>query len=335
MALEISALTRGSLPFNPPVADYDGPLPSYAELLRVDSLGANYSWGVFGENDELGTLNLITPRRRLEALALPSHGQVINLSLPLNQPDPAPTGRSVYRHRIHMANRNAQDDVIDGLYPQASSQWDGLRHIRAREYGFYNGYQDDEAGPGGMKLGVEHFAERGIITRGVLLDVMRGMTALGRKYDPLRGVCFDVDDLKAVMALQGCSLQTGDLLLVRTGWLERYLALDEQDRRNEIEEREWPGLRGDERMAEFLWNCHIAGVVADNPSVEAAPGSTEDGFLHRRILPLLGFLIGELWRLDELGEVSSASGAYESLVVSVPLNLPGGVGSPANAIAML
>jgi len=44
--------------------------------------------------------------------------------------------------------------------------------------------------------------------------------------------------------------------------------------------------------------------------------------------------LGELWSLDALSEDCAADGVYERMVASVPLNLPGGIGSPANAIAI-
>jgi len=69
-----------------PVANFDGALPTYDDLPPVPNQNARCAWGVFGPNDEVGALNLSTPRRRLEALRTVRLGQVINLSPPLNQP---------------------------------------------------------------------------------------------------------------------------------------------------------------------------------------------------------------------------------------------------------
>jgi hypothetical protein len=57
--------------------------------------------------------------------------------------------------------------------------------------------------------------------------------------------------------------------------------------------------------------------------------------LHRILIPLLGMTIGELWDLDELARACRSRGAFDFLVTAEPLNLPGGVGSPANALAIL
>jgi hypothetical protein len=59
-----------------------------------------------------------------------------------------------------------------------------------------------------------------------------------------------------------------------------------------------------------------------------------DGFLHYRLIPLLGIAIGEMFALDALGADCKADGRYEGLFVSAPLNKPGGIGSTANALAL-
>jgi hypothetical protein len=76
-------------------------------------------------------------------------------------------------------------------------------------------------------------------------------------------------------------------------------------------------------------------VAADNPALEAwPPHNSTGGFLHHRLIPLLGMNIGELWWLDDLAEDCAADGVYEFLFTSAPLNVPGGVGSPPNALAI-
>jgi hypothetical protein len=74
--------------------------------------------------------------------------------------------------------------------------------------------------------------------------------------------------------------------------------------------------------------------VADNPAVEAVPGSPAIGSLHRRLIPLLGFALGELFDLDAIAADCRSDGRYDCLFIGVPLNLPGGIGSPGNAVAV-
>ena len=96
-----------------------------------------------------------------------------------------------------------------------------------------------------------------------------------------------------------------------------------------------PGIGPDEEMAAYLWDLHIAAVAGDNPSLEAwPPGPESGGFLHFRLIPLLGMNIGELWYLEDLAADCAQDGVYEFMLTSAPLNVPGGVGSPPNALAI-
>ena len=56
--------------------------------------------------------------------------------------------------------------------------------------------------------------------------------------------------------------------------------------------------------------------------------------LHQYFLSLFGLNIGELWDLKALGEHCKKIGRYSFLLTSVPLNVPGAIGSPPNALAI-
>jgi hypothetical protein len=88
-------------------------------------------------------------------------------------------------------------------------------------------------------------------------------------------------------------------------------------------------------MSRYLWDTRVAAIVADNPAIEVSPGDPKVGSLHRRLIPLLGFALGELFVLDELRDALAAAGRWEFLFVGVPLYLPRGVGSPGNALALI
>src|SRR5437588_1557799 len=96
-----------------------------------------HAWEEWCPGDQLGSINRITPERVLAALRVPRLGRRFNLSLPLDQPDPPLFRRKAYEHTIFPLDRNQQDDYVDSFYMQRSSQWDSLRHVRAREFGFY------------------------------------------------------------------------------------------------------------------------------------------------------------------------------------------------------
>ncbi|MDP9180474.1 MAG: hypothetical protein M3O21_01980, partial [Chloroflexota bacterium] len=92
-----------------------------------------------------------------------------------------------------------------------------------------------------------------------------------------------------------------------------------------------PGLGPPQEMTAHLWDLHVAAVAADNPALEAWPPASReaDGFMHTMLISLLGMPIGELWWLDDLAADCVADRRYEFFITSAPLNVPGGVGSPA------
>lgn len=310
-------------------------LPTYEQLPVIEKLGMPHAWDVFGREDEVGTLNLLTADRVREALHGVREGRIINLTLPLNLPDPPLFNRQPFRHVILSSNRNTQDDYVDGFYLQSSSQWDGLRHIRAREFGFYGGRQEEDAGPGGTKLGIGRWVEHGIVGRGVLLDVKAYLERRGQVVDPFQEFAISAQVLEEAAREQRVEIRTGDILLVRTGWMKAYMEAGSDTRASVAERRSWIGLAADEGMAAFLWNHHVAAVACDNPAVEVGPGDPAVGSLHRRLVPLLGLALGELWNFEQLSAEAYSSGRFDCCVISVPLNIPHAVGSPANAIAVI
>jgi hypothetical protein len=96
-----------------------------------------------------------------------------------------------------------------------------------------------------------------------------------------------------------------------------------------------PGLDGNQSTAAWLWDRGVAAIASDNVAVEALPVDRAAGFLHRRLIPLLGIALGEFWWLRDLAEACRQAGRYEFLLAAAPLYLRGGVGSPANAYAVL
>lgn len=90
-------------------------------------------------------------------------------------------------------------------------------------------------------------------------------------------------------------------------------------------------------MAGWLWDNGIAAVVADCPAVEATPFdvSYADGFLHYRLIALLGFALGELFALGDLARHWADVQRYTGLFTAAPIQMVGGVGSPGNALAIM
>src|SRR5262245_47963928 len=311
------------------------PLPTYAELLARTDAPAGTSWGLFGERDELGTLNLLTPERARASASLVRTGEVFALNWDVALPDPSPFRQPPVRHQIG-AGGLGRDDWLDRFYLQGSSQWYGLRHIAHPRHGFYNGVAAERVDdPTSDVLGIQHAARRGLVGRGVLLDVAGHAGRTGRPFAPDDPVRVTVDLLEEVAAAQGVHVETGDLLLVRTGWTGWYSRLDRPAREAIGPHTPQAGLEPVERTAAWLWDRHVAAVAADNLALECMPLDFREGrCLHFWLIPCLGLPIGELWWLDDLAAACARDRRWTFQLVSAPLHVRGGVGSPPNALAI-
>jgi kynurenine formamidase len=308
-------------------------VPRYDQLPELGALGLRHAWSVFGAGDQLGTVNHMGPPTIVAAARLVSEGRVFRLDLPLDLPDPPLYSREPLRHAMHATSRNLWDDRLDSFYPQGSTQWDALRHVRCREFGFYGGVTEDP--PEHAGLGIDAWARSGIVGRGVLVDVDRFLRAHGEVVDPTIPRAITAGELDAALRAQDVALGPGDVLCVRTGWLTGYLAAHAAGDDAAFRAGTSVGLAADEAMARYLWDARLAAVAADNPALEVAPGDPAVGSLHRRLIPLLGFAIGELFALDDLAAHCAERRRWTFLFVAAPLHLRGGIGSPGNAVAIV
>lgn len=322
-------------------------LPSYDELPVRADLPPGSSWGLWGERDVLGCLNLLTPERVQAGIASVRDGTVFPLNLELELPDPPLFGRPALVHDVAWLSGDAgHDDSLSQFNTQSSSQWDGFRHIRHPLHGFYGGVPDEQHG-------VHHWARRGIVGRAVVCDVARYRAAAGRPLDCSTNDVIEPEDVTAALASQGTTVEVGDVLLIHTGWVAWYRALDPPERAALAADGglRSPGLAPGIPTARLLWDLHVAAVAVDNPAVELwPPGSNldraeraairedparaPDGFVHFSLLPLLGLPLGELWDIGALADACAADRRWTCLVTSAPLNLAAGVASPPNALAV-
>lgn len=312
----------------------------YRDLPQVD--GIRHSWGMWGDDDLFGCLNRLDADTVLAARTLVRRGAVFAVNWDIQLPAPGLFERPSLRHELVHAQESAPiNDVISDWNTQSSSQWDGFRHITWPGRGHYNGDLDH---------GVHHWALRGIVGRCVLADVARWRESVGRPLRFDRPDPIPAADLVATLTDQDTQIRPGDILLVRTGWIQWYLGVDD-DTRATIADRTrlmTPGLEAAEDMAELLWDWQLAAVAADNPALEVWPTRTdgtageEPGTwrmtypwsLHSRVIAGLGMPFGEMWNLESLAEDSARGGGYEGMLTSAPLNLVGGAASPANALVI-
>jgi kynurenine formamidase len=309
-------------------------IPDYAQLLQREDAPAGSAWGIFGVDDRIGTLNFIGPEQVISAVTTVSKGRVFPLNLSLDAPKPGFFDRSPpLRTTIPSTNGTILDDYLDRFYPQSSSHWDALLHCADPEHGFYNRAATlDEAR---QRLGVHHLAQHGIVARGVLVDIPPAIKDAAATYDPLGYFEITAEVIARTLTAQHVVLQQGDILLLRTGWLAAYLSLDHHQQADiAAGEPAHPGLFGSQ-IPEYLWDHRIAAVASDNPALEAArPVAGIDLVLHRQLIARLGMPLGELWNLEDLALDCAEDGRFTFLLVSSPMNIPNGAGSPANAIAI-
>lgn len=311
------------------------PLPSYAELPRSESAPQwRSAWGVFGPDAQLGTLGLLTPERRRSATQLVRDGRTINLDHPMDVPLSIFAHRKPFRHNVFEIMPGYYDETLDNLAPQLSSQWDAMRHVRSPD-GFFGGLRDDDAAltPGGS-LGIDHAAVAGIVGRGVLLDVERHLRGTADAIAPDVRREISPSLLDDVAAAQNVEVREGDVLLIRFGVDSLIRAISEGNTTREMTYAA-PGLQQDAETVAWLWDKHVSAVCADNIAVEVTPPRGPDTRIHPALLGLLGLAMGELFDLTELSEACAERGRHDFLFAAKPWRLPGGLGSPANAMAIL
>lgn len=320
-------------------------LPRYRDLPAVPGRPPKTAWGLFGDDDNLGMINLQTPERIARAARLVRRGAVFSLNWELTKPDPPLFRRGALSHVVHRQTQIGHhgDDHLDNFYPQASSQWDGLLHVGDFEHGFWGGVtvselreHDDK-----QRLGIDHWARRGIVGRAVVLDVGREREKQGRPIDCASNDAISVAELEATRRAAGVAFEPGDVWLIRFGWVGWYeqqpAAARAELATSGMFKMKLPGLECSEAMAEYIFDHHPAAVASDVPSLESWPPPdvrAPEGFLHHFLLGRFGMAIGEMFVLDALAADCAEDGVYAAFLTSAPLNIPGGIGSPPNALAI-
>lgn len=332
------------------------------------------TWGDWGPDDQLGRLNLLTPERRRAAAAEVREGLAFGLSLPLDIPGKPvlnprrtpPELRPTELHGTPFMNRalrefdpRSTDVICDDrvlLTLQYSTQWDSFAHVGSwfdadgdgePEKVYYNGYRAHEhvLGPGDLRLAscgcgeggsyalalsIANFAATPIQGRGVMVDLH---AHFGRARQAV-----DYTTLMNVLRLDGVQVDTGDLLLLHTGFAQLLLEMG-RDADGEVLGRSCAVLDGrDEQLLNWVSASGVAALCADNYAVEGHPAREAEGPraalpLHEHCLFKLGVPLGELWFLTDLAAWLRQHGRHRCQLTAPPLRLPGAVGSPVTPVA--
>ena len=315
------------------------------------------NWGRWGRDDQLGTLNLITPEIRARAAKLAKTGKVFSLAIPLNGDSPM-GAHGLRRPPVHLMAvdggdenlatrvtdwRDARQQEVGPVYEtapfrtnddwifmavQSSTQWDALCHA------YYDGtmYNGVPAGAstsfGVMRDAIDVVADVAPVAgRGVLLDAARhrGVASLEA------GTVVQPEELDDIATAQGVTLRQGDIVVVRTGWWPKYAEYGVGN--GPAWQADGPGLGW--RTAGWLFDHDVAAIASDNVAVE--PAVPREGIvlpLHMLTLRDMGLMLGELWDLERLAADCAEDGVYEFFLSAPPLKITGGTGSPINPIAM-
>ncbi|KAI5360978.1 putative kynurenine formamidase/cyclase, kynurenine formamidase superfamily [Septoria linicola] len=316
-------------------------IPKFSEL-PIDKNGPHHNaWGLYGKDDQLGTLNRLTDDVVKSAASEIQTGTRINLDWPLDaQADVPFFGRQSFEKNVYQKPPRIVNDDVWTFNTQSSSQWDGLRHFGyQKEAAFYNGVTLDEIhGRNGVektnKNGIGAWAEQGIVGRGVLLDYHEWRLKNGIEHNAFETGSIPAVTLKQVAKDQGTEIKFGDILILRTGYLVAYnkMSKDEIEVMRGKQPLTFTGVEQSEEMMEFMWS-NFSACAADHPSWEAWPTQKEYA-LHEVMLAGWGMPIGELFDLEKLAAHCKNAGRYSFFVVSKPVNVPGGVASPPNIVAI-
>ncbi|KAF2655722.1 hypothetical protein K491DRAFT_598336 [Lophiostoma macrostomum CBS 122681] len=318
-------------------------LPSFDELPLYKDGPSGNAWGLWGEKDELGMLNRITPEVVSAAASEIKEGIRFSLDWPLDKPSHPAFDRQRFHHEIlNKAPMTMNDDAIH-INTQSSTQWDGFRHYGyQRVKKFYNGHQQQEFQAGAGPLGIDVFAKKGGITgRGVLLDWYSWAQKNNIARSPFETGVVELAHLKAIAAENNISFRAADILFIRVGFTAEYDKLSTEQQRT-FPERKPGGLLGLEANHDslrWLWDNEFAAIASDAAGFErgsaTGPYNDPDISIHQWCLAGWGMPIGELFDLDELAEYCRAHTRWTFFLQSTPLKIPGGVASPANAVAIL
>jgi kynurenine formamidase len=292
------------------------------------------NWGRWGDDDEMGTLNFVTPEKRIAAAKLVRTGKIIDVGIPFdkNGPWPAAGFRINPVHVMtHMPSDSgaqdgmiaADDMVIMGL--QSATQWDSLAHVGYDGY-WYNGVPVGAVNNfvGASKNGFDKVV-KGLISRGVLLDIakLKGVDRLESSYQITSA------DLEAAEQRQGVRVESGDILMIRTGW-QKWLA----EGNKETYMGNPPGPVID--MCHFLHEREVAAMAIDQWTGECFPSSVEGGSIpfHQVAIRDMGLTMGEIFDFEELADDCEADGVWEGLFSGIGLKVTGAVGSPITPMVL-
>jgi kynurenine formamidase len=265
------------------------------------------TWGDFGPDDQLGRLNLLTPKKVMQGIAEVKEGKTFCLSMPLDYPGGnalsprrfppklSPTMRGempnmtypLARDDSRMLDVNCDDLVV--MHLQYSTQWDSLAHVGAQfdvdgdgklEMVFYNGFRaaEDVVGPvdyrGGKEAKIgEHVGAKKLGIENVAVTCVQG-----------RGVMIDLEahfgreestigyeQLMTVLDKDKVVVEEGDMVCLRTGFSDVLLEMKKNPDPWRVHHSCAALDGGDQRLQQWITDTGLVALFSDNYAVERLP----------------------------------------------------------------
>lgn len=303
------------------------------------------NWGRWGDDDRLGTLNLLTDDAVAHAASTIRSGRRVSMAIDLGPSGPqigsVPGRINPLRGMNYINNPDLGDPNGDGMVPhfnddhvvmglQAGTHWDALGHV-SYAGSLYNGVPADTvtALGGATVLGIDNV--RTLVGRGVLLDVaaMRGVDQLPGGHE------ITSDELDETAEWAGIEMRPGDIALIRTGRIRSfrdggglaYIMGPAGDASNP-----GPGIDA----CRWFHRNDVAAVADDVMTFEVFPGPEPENMLAVHCLAIvdMGLTTGQIWDLEALSTACADEGRYDFFLAANPEPFVGGCGAPVSPVAV-
>lgn len=319
---------------------------SKAQDVRMSQLlaGSPKNWGRWGPDDEVGSLNFLTQAEVLRGVRAVRQGKVVTCGELIGNPkgDPMfpgrkPTVREMVQDKNDYVTGKATplpggveyaDDKIT-MFLQGSTQIDALGHVWYDDH-VWNGYPAAEATAGGMKkTSILPIAERGIVGRGVLLD----MAAHFGKFALEKGDTFGLEDMLACAERQGVTIEKHDILCLRIGFLQLLYVQGPEVFYKDFNE---PGLTYSTEVVDWFHEMEIPCLATDTISneIDIDPELGVQIPLHCALMRNLGIIFNEICNFEALAKDCHADGQWDFLFTAAPLKVREATGAPLNVMVV-
>ena len=328
-AVPMQDAAPAAMAYTPPTVPSEPHDLTQADIERLmDELS---NWGRWGADDQLGAANLITPAKRLEAVALATEGITVSLAHRLLTDEAADVPLPFERRMLGLPDPTAEpvfrggvsDNYNISFHGYSHSHIDALCHILYKGL-MYNGVSQDTITEEGCSTASIANLQGGIVTRGVLIDIprLKGVPYL----DP--GTPIYMEDLDAWEEMTGVTVRPGDAVVVRTGrWARRAdvgpWAVAEQAAGLHASTMPWIKARD----VAFLGSDGVSDLIPSQIEGVRLP-------VHLLTIVAMGVDLFDNQDLEALAETAARLNRWEFMLVAAPLAVEGGTGSPLNALAI-